>query len=161
MAIWVSDIKQVPVEKITNRAFTALFAVLLQGDESASYFPFFAPLFATKPKTPERPSFFEAQSSLQENPCHTWSSWGSFFVFSNFCNVLLFVLLCKETEDQFFLSRKNYERYPKKLFVCILFSCFGWGANGCQMYWRFCSSCCQWGLRGHLNAKEKISGRFL
>ena len=94
MAIWVSDIKQVPVEKITNRAFTALFAVLLQGDESASYFPFFAPLFATKPKTPERPFFFEAQSSLQENPCHTWSSWGSFFLYFQISVMFYFLYCC-------------------------------------------------------------------
>ena len=46
--VWVSDIKQLPVEKITNGAFTALFSVLLQGDESASYFPFFAPGFCNE-----------------------------------------------------------------------------------------------------------------
>ena len=90
----------------------------LQTELSPPCLPFFFKGMSPRAISPSLPRFlqrnlrhrslFEAQSSLQENPCHTWSSWGSFFVFSNFCNVLLFVLLCKETEDQFFLSRKNY-----------------------------------------------------
>ena len=112
MAIWVSDIKQVPVEKITNRAFTALFAVLLHGDESASYFPFFAPLFATKPKTPEP---FWGSVIITREPLSHLIKLRKFFLYFQISVMFYFLYCCaRKLKTNSFSSRKNYKRYPKK-----------------------------------------------
>ena len=50
------------------------------------------------------PSFLRLSHHYKRTPVTPDQVEEVFFVFSNFCNVVLFVLLCKETEDQFFLK---------------------------------------------------------
>ena len=54
-----------------------------------------------------------------------------FFVFSNFCNVLLFVLLCKETEDQFSVG-KITKGIPKNSLFVYYFHVLGGGQMGAR-----------------------------
>ena len=130
MAIWVSDIKQVPVEKITNRAFTALFAVLLHGDESASYFPFFAPLFATKPKTPEP---FWGSVIITREPLSHLIKLRKFFLYFQISVMSYFLYCCaRNLKTNSFSVGKITKGIPKNSLFVYYFHVLGGGQMGAR-----------------------------